>query len=72
VLAQATAVGLVFVRQRFVRAAIFFLLGGFIAGRTLLMGMPEPIFAILTLVFVDWNAMPPFRVAARSAPAPAS
>jgi hypothetical protein len=57
VLAQATAIGLVFIRQRFVRAAIFLLLGGFIAGRTLLMGMPEPIFAILALVFVDWNAI---------------
>jgi uncharacterized membrane protein YphA (DoxX/SURF4 family) len=57
VLAQATAIGLVFIRQRFIRAAIFLLLGGFIAGRTLLMGMPEPIFAILTLVFVDWNAI---------------
>jgi hypothetical protein len=57
VLAQATAIGLVFVRQRYVRGALFALLWGFIAGRTLLMGMPEPIFAILALVFVDWNAL---------------
>lgn len=57
VLAQATVVGLVFIRQRFVRAAIFALLWGFIAGRTLLMGMPEPIFAILAFVLVDWNAL---------------
>jgi uncharacterized membrane protein YphA (DoxX/SURF4 family) len=56
-LAQAMVIGLVFIRQRFVRAALFLLLGGFIAGRTLLMGMPEPIFAILALVFVDWNAI---------------
>jgi uncharacterized membrane protein YphA (DoxX/SURF4 family) len=57
VLAQATAVGLVFIRQRFVRAAIFVLLWGFIGGRTLLMGMPEPIFAILTLVLIDWDGL---------------
>jgi hypothetical protein len=57
VLAQATAVLLVFVRQRYARALLFFLLWGFIAGRTLLMGMPEPIFAILALVFVDWNGL---------------
>lgn len=56
ILAQATTIGLVFIRQRSVRAAIFLLLTGFIAGRTLLMGMPEPIFAILAFVFVDWNA----------------
>ena len=56
-LAQATAVGLVFIRQRYVRAAIFVLLWGFIAGRTLLMGMPEPIFAILTLVLIDWDGV---------------
>jgi hypothetical protein len=57
VLAQATAVGLVFIRQRYVRAAIFVLLWGFIGGRTLLMGMPEPIFAILTFVLIDWDAL---------------
>jgi hypothetical protein len=57
VLAQATAVGLVFIRQRFVRAVIFSLLLGFVAGRTLLMGMPEPIFLILTLVLVDWEGV---------------
>lgn len=66
-LAQATAIGLVFIRQRFIRAGIFFLLGGFIAGRTLLMGMPEPIFAILTLVLVDWNALEARRLSTRAA-----
>ena len=65
-LAQATAIGLVFIRQRFVRATLFLLLGGFIAGRTLLMGMPEPIFAILTLVFVDWDAIQAGRSRTRS------
>jgi hypothetical protein len=57
VLAQATAVGLVFIRQRFVRFVLFSLLFGFVAGRTLLMGMPEPIFLILTLVLVDWDGV---------------
>jgi uncharacterized membrane protein YphA (DoxX/SURF4 family) len=57
VLAQAMTIGLVFIRQRVVRAALFLLLAGFIAGRTLLMGMPEPIFAILALVFVDWDGV---------------
>lgn len=57
-LAQATAVGLVFIRQRIMRALIFALLVGFVAGRTLLMGMPEPIFAILLLVLIDWERKP--------------
>jgi hypothetical protein len=59
ILAQATAVFLVFIRQRYVRALIFMWLGGFVVGRTVLMGMPEPIFAILTLVLVDWQAEHP-------------
>lgn len=57
VLAQACAIGLVFIRQRYVRLAIFGLLWGFIGGRTFLMGMPEPIFAILTLTLVDWDGV---------------
>jgi hypothetical protein len=68
ILAQATAVFLVFIRQRYVRALIFMWLGGFVVGRTVLMGMPEPIFAILTLVLVDWQ---PARAAARLTPSAA-
>ena len=52
---QLTAIGLVFIRQRWIRLAIFLLLAGFLIGRTFMMGMPEPIFAILALVFVQWK-----------------
>lgn len=65
-LAQASAIGLVFIRQRYVRAAIFILLWGFIAGRTFLMGMPEPIFAILMLVLIDWDGLRERYLARRS------